>query len=479
MQSDPSTVSLKKVLAFVASFSSSVLAQSGVTVNVGTKFQTIEGFGVSQAFGRAKEIQNAPAALQKQGLDYLFSTTTGAGFTIIRNRIGSGGNGDSILPTSPGSPNGTPSYKWNNDDSGQVWFSKQAMSYGVKTIYADAWSAPGFMKTSGNEATPGFLCGTTGHTCPSGDWRQAYANFLSQYIKLYSQAGIPVTHVGFLNEPDYKPSYSQMQISTNAQEANSFIPTLYNTLRANGQSNIKIACCDAVGWPMAETHTKAMVAAGMEQYLGIVTGHTYSGDANKALSTKLPVWVTEGAPLSIPFTTTWYSNGGEAEGMTWANKLAVGFVNSNLSAFVYWQGFQIRQTQSSSHLVDSSDGVKATPSGIFWAFAMWSRHIRPGARRLGTAGSVANTITGAFQNTDGSIVVVFTNSGAAAQSSKVAFNGFTAGAASAWVTDASRKFASLASTVSAGAVTVSIPARSVVTVKLTGTAAAKLRPRRP
>jgi O-glycosyl hydrolase len=157
MQSEPSAGSLKKALALLACFSSSVLAQSAVTVNVGTKFQTIEGFGVSQAFGRAKEIQNAPASLQKQGLDYLFSTTTGAGFTIIRNRIGSGGNGDSILPTSPGSPSGTPSYRWDNDDRGQVWFSKQAMSYGVKTIYADAWSAPGFMKTSGNEATPGYV----------------------------------------------------------------------------------------------------------------------------------------------------------------------------------------------------------------------------------------------------------------------------------------------------------------------------------
>ena len=58
-----------------------------------------------------------------------------------------------------------------------MWFSKQAISYGVKTIYADAWSAPGFMKTNCNEANGGYLCGTTGHSCSSGDWRQAYANF--------------------------------------------------------------------------------------------------------------------------------------------------------------------------------------------------------------------------------------------------------------------------------------------------------------
>jgi hypothetical protein len=56
---------------------------------------------------------------------------------------------------------------------------------------------------TGNEANGGYLCGTTGHTCSSGDWRQAYANYLVQYVKYYNQAGIPITHLGFLNEPDY------------------------------------------------------------------------------------------------------------------------------------------------------------------------------------------------------------------------------------------------------------------------------------
>jgi O-glycosyl hydrolase len=179
------------------------LAVAQITVNAGSPLHTIDGFGVSQAFGRASQFQSAAAGLQKQALDYLFSTTTGAGFSIIRNRIGSGGSGDSIEPKNPGSPTATPKYTWDNNDSGQVWFSKQAMSYGVKTIYADAWSAPGFMKTNGAETNGGYLCGTTGHTCSSGDWRQAFAKFLVEYIQDYAGAGVPVTHIGFLNEPDY------------------------------------------------------------------------------------------------------------------------------------------------------------------------------------------------------------------------------------------------------------------------------------
>lgn len=143
------------VLVALSGFVASAAAQTSITVNVGTTYQTVAGFGFSQAFGRAAQFQSIASALQKQALDLLFSPSTGAGFTIIRNRIGSGGSGDSIEPNSPGSPSSTPTYVWDNNDSGQVWFSKQAMSYGVSTIYADAWSAPGFMKTSGSDSTPG------------------------------------------------------------------------------------------------------------------------------------------------------------------------------------------------------------------------------------------------------------------------------------------------------------------------------------
>lgn len=143
-------------LLLLAELAGCVAAQTTVTVNAKSTLQTIDGFGFSQAFGRATEFQNANLVAQKQGLDLLFSTTIGAGFSIIRNRIGSGGTGDSIEPTNPGSPSAAPKYNWDGKDSGQVWFSKQAIGYGVKTIYADAWSAPGFMKTSGNEATAGY-----------------------------------------------------------------------------------------------------------------------------------------------------------------------------------------------------------------------------------------------------------------------------------------------------------------------------------
>ncbi|KAG8913968.1 hypothetical protein FRC00_001166 [Tulasnella sp. 408] len=443
------------------------LAQTTVTVNVGSLLQQIDGFGVSQAFGRASQFQNLTDGPRTQGLDYLFSTTTGAGLTIIRNRIGSGGAGDSILPTSPGSPTATPSYVWDGVDAGQVWFSQAAMSYGVKTIYADAWSAPGFMKTNGDQGNGGYLCGVTGETCASGDWRQAYANFLVQYVKYYQQTGIPITHLGFLNEPDLVTSYSSMQ--SDASQAASFIPTLYNTLASNSLSSVKITCCDAVGWSDQKTLTTGLVSAGMEQYLGVFTGHMYGGDPTTPLATSLKSWQSEGADLNDAWCTTWYSSGGLCEGLTWANKISTGIISANLSAYIYWQGVEVNQFQASSYLV-ASDGTTVTPSGRLWAFAMWSRFIRPGAYRVSTSGTVSSVAIGAFKNTDGSVIVVFTNTGSSAQSVTLSFTGFTPSSAAAYLTDNTHTVASTAATLSGGSVTVSVPSYAVLTVKLSGTA---------
>lgn len=49
------------------------------------------------------------------------------------------------------------------------------------------------MKTNNNENNGGSLCGEPGASCASGDWRQAYANYLVQYVKFYQAAGVNIT----------------------------------------------------------------------------------------------------------------------------------------------------------------------------------------------------------------------------------------------------------------------------------------------
>ena len=117
---------------------------------------------------------------------------------------------------------------------------------------------------------PSFLCGTPGHACSSGDWRQAYANFLVKYVQFYKAAGVSVTHLGFLNEPDYKPGYSQMQISTDAAEAIDFLPILSKTVSSAGL-DVKITCCDAVGWGKTKNnYDQAIARAGSQKFMRVL-----------------------------------------------------------------------------------------------------------------------------------------------------------------------------------------------------------------
>lgn len=190
-----------------------------ITVNTEKTFQRFDGMGFCEAFQRGTQIYGADGLSPEnteQVLDLLISNTTGAGMTILRNGIGSSLTNPydlmkSIEINSPGSPGALPNYNWQGTikpgfglDNGQVQLTKDAIARGVRIVYADAWSAPGFMKNNSNDSYGGYLCGVSGIHCPTGDWRQAYADYLVQYLKYYQQEGIPIDYVGFLNEPDLK-----------------------------------------------------------------------------------------------------------------------------------------------------------------------------------------------------------------------------------------------------------------------------------
>jgi O-glycosyl hydrolase len=144
------TLSTLLTAAAVATAATVSPRQSGtITVNLGQTYQRIDGFGFSLAFQRANLITNmSDKTKQKELLDLLFNKTTGAGFTIIRNGIGSTPNSNSdfmntIAPNNPGGPNATPQYVWDGKDSGQLWVTQQAVSlYGVKQVYASELLSP-------------------------------------------------------------------------------------------------------------------------------------------------------------------------------------------------------------------------------------------------------------------------------------------------------------------------------------------------
>ncbi len=439
-------------------------AASSVTINGATTYQTIDGFGFSEAFGQASTLESATSSQQQQILNDLFSPSTGAGFTILRNILPSDSN-HTIEPTSPGSPSAAPTYTWDGNSWGQVALSRQAMSYGVTQIYGDAWSAPGFMKTNGSESNGGTLCGAPGASaCGTGDWRQAYANYLVQYIKDYASSGVPLTGIDFVNEPSFTASYSSM-VMTGAQMAD-FIKILGPTLKNAGLST-HIICCDSEGWNLASGDVSAITGdPAALAYVSTFSSHGYTAAPASPINTASKnIWETEWATFDS-LDNAW-DDGSDASGFTWAQHIYTGLTSANLNAFLYWWGMIGSGTTDNEGLLQLTSSGSVVTSSRLWALANYSRFIRPGAVRIAASSGDSNLQVSAYRNTNGTIAIVILNTSTSdiATSFALQNTGVANGAmATPYLTNGSNNTAAqTAIAVNGSAFSATVPARSLVT----------------
>jgi O-glycosyl hydrolase len=260
----------------------------------------------------------------------------------------------------------------------------------------------------------GSICGVPGETCSSGDWRQAYADYLIQYVKFYRSSGLDISYLGSYNEPSYTTSYASM-LSNGTQSAD-FIKLLGRTIEREGV-DIKLTCCDDFGWDQQEAAMAGLNAVGEDgksasDYLSVITGHGYASAPTYPLSTSLKSWQTEWADLSGHYTPyVFYASGDQGEGLTWARRIQVAFTDANVSAFLYWIGAE--NNLGNSALI-ALNGDEVIPSKRFWAFASFSKFVRPGARRIDarvTPPDATALTVSAFVNADGKVAVQVINNG--------------------------------------------------------------------
>jgi O-glycosyl hydrolase len=449
----------------VAGPSVPAFAASTATVNGGTTFQAITGFGASEGFGEAATVMNASSAVQTQALNLLYGTSGGAGLTILRNEI-SADSGDTIEPTAPSSPSATPSYvslASIDQDMGQLWFAQQVKArFGVTNVFADAWSAPAFMKTNGATDNGGAVCGMSGATCSSGNWEQAYANYLKQYAADYTAAGDPLTYVGPENEANLSTSYDSMQV-TPAQTAQ-FLDVLGPTMAGTGTG---VECCATEGWDYAQQYAAAIEANPTASAdTAVFTSHGYTEAPTTPLSGwSKPAWETEWSTFE-----TWdpaWDDGSDASGLTWAQHIFAGLDSADLSAFLYWWGSTTPSENGDNEGLIQINGSTVSASGRLWALGNFSDFVRPGAVRIGASTSDGNLTLDAFKNTNGTISVVVLNIGSSPDTVSYSLSGTgtpNGATVTPFLTNGSNDIAAQATTsVSGGAFTGTIPARSLET----------------
>jgi glucuronoarabinoxylan endo-1,4-beta-xylanase len=394
---------------------------SDITINEASLQQQISGFGVSSAW--AGSYRNASDA------DYLWSTTKGAGLSLLRIRYGDG-----------------------------LAIAKSAVSYGVRV-----WMTPWGM---GNNGSPGGPYTTT-QSNPNGctgsmpvlSDATGWANALVSYVQNLKNQGVPLYAVSAENEPDscginQTTSYSDVQLAT-------WITTLGPAMKPLGIKVMGPETMNACGFSKYFTAIKNNAAAW--DAVDIFASHEY-GCGTLPVQTSISAankeyWQTEvdtGKASSDP------TGDGIASALLMATTMHNDLTKPNLNAWHLWWVYNA--SGNGGCLYDTTTNVWTKR---LWVMGNYSRFVRPGWKRVGTSGTPpSGVLVSAYINPENSsLSIVAINSNTSAKDLSFYLSGEAPCSLTPYETSASKDLGQGAAlSVSQARVTVTLAAQSVTTL---------------
>jgi glucuronoarabinoxylan endo-1,4-beta-xylanase len=414
--------------AITSSCGAGTSTSSDVVVNLSSLQQKISGFGVSSAW--------AGSYADPSHADYLWSTTTGAGLSLLRIRYGDG-----------------------------LTIAKSAATYGV-TVWMCPWG------TGTNGAKGGTY--TTTQTNPNGCTGSmpvltnptGFAGALVTWVQNAKTQGVPIYAVSAGNEPDScgindTTSYSAAQMAT-------WIETLGPAM---ANIDVKVMAPETMNWYGFPSYFTAIqnnaVAYG---HVSIFAGHRYGLGpdstnsavvaANKAIAadTSKEYWETE---VDTGTASGDSSGDGIASALLMAKQMHADLTVANLNAWHLW--WLYNASGNGGFLFDTTNKVW---SKRLWVLGNYSRFVRPGYRRVSTSGTVPSGVllTAYTNQADGTVVVVAVNNNTSATNVSLFITGAAPCSMTPYVTSSSDSLASkTAVTVSGSRFTFSLGSQSVTT----------------
>jgi glucuronoarabinoxylan endo-1,4-beta-xylanase len=433
-------------LVFFASSSNA----ANVTVNVDytNQRQTVEGFGASVTWV-ANDLDAFSPARQTQILELLYDTTKpGAGLSWVRV-------GSFLCDYNP-SPG---VFDWNfwGIQSGMRWLQRVNTAYGVNKYVVSTWSPPAWMKDNNS-------CINGGHMRS-----QFYPNLAALKIQWLqnakAQLGFEAQVESVQNEPDHRAGYDSCEWTTT--EMNTFVVNhLKPALTSSGLISKLMApevsfysnFDNAWGFPLLND-------ANMRAVVNIVATHGY-GRTDKfetpcasCAQYNKPIWQTEDSNLDGRY------NGSIDEGMGWSTDIFKALNSGRFSAWFYWWVMTLQNDNQGLLNVNPATDSVQIPKRLY-VVGQFSRFIRPGSVMLGSTSSDATLQVTAVRPTTGSVAIVLANTGKTSHTVTVNLTGTNPPASvTPHRTSASENQAPLSPiNISAGAFTITIPVKSVVTV---------------
>ncbi len=454
------SVVIMSSLLLVRSQSAKADSGAGVTVNWNETHQSIDGFGVADPWP-ADFLQSFAEPARSEMVSLLFSQDRGAGFSILRSEIGSGGGAPANTNTQTIEPS-QGNFTWNVD-AGQVWLMHQAQSYGVNQFESTAWSPPAWMKTNNSVTNGGSL---------RTDMYQAYADYLAAYVQGYhSHFGVDTSAISPANEPDVTQTYQSANWT--GEQFRTFVRDYLKPTFVKDGITTKILLPEPSCWNdvlggknfAGPTLSDPQAAAGVD----IVAGHDYCNNANTPFTQAKQLgkqqWETEVSNFGSPPANPWIS-----DGLQWANRIYTNLVQAESNAWFFWLATHPASLNNADNQAllyqDSSNNTFSITKRLF-AIGNYSRFIRPGYVRIGaTSNPTSNVNLSAYKDPGNSkvVIVAVNNDTSNSQNLNISVNGFSPTYLTPYVTSALESLEQNTSVpFSNGSAAVTLPPASITT----------------
>lgn len=377
-----------------------------IAVDSTERYQKVLGFGAALTDASCALLSQLSPQQRRELLSELFGPA-GLGLSVGRTCIGSSDYSTSAysFDDAPGPDPELKKFSIDHDRSYILPTLRAAREINPDLfLFSSPWSPPGWMKAGGS-----LLGGSM-----RKEYFASYAEYFVKFLQGYAADGVKINAVTVQNEVDTDQN-GRMPAALWGQEYEiEFVKKHLGPALERASLDTKIWILDH-NYSLWGRALDELSDPGVFKYVDGVAWHGYDGtpDAMKRVQDTFPTknaYWTEGGPdyTSPEYTTDW---------VEWSRTFSR-ILRNSAQCIVCWNIVldehgrpNIGPFSCGGLVTINSKTHEITRSGQYWAFAHYSKMVKRGARVIGSHGDLTGTEHVAFENPDGSRVLVITNEG--------------------------------------------------------------------
>ena len=379
-------------------------AANSITVDSAKSFQPILGFGAAFTDASCYTFNRLDAAARETLFHELFHPSE-MGLSVCRTCVGSSDYSTEAYTYDEGDPDPELTrFSIAHDRAYLLPVLREARKVNPDLfLFSSPWTPPGWMKSNKS-----MLGGNMQRR-----YMASYANYFVKFLQGYEAEGVPVNAITVQNEVDTDQDGRMPQCTWPMEYEADFVRQFLGPTFEKNNIKTKIWIVDhnynLWGRAIAELETP-----DVRKYTNAIAWHGYAGKPEWMMRVlqaypEVEMYWTEGGP---DYTDPNYLK----DWTTWTTTF-IGILRNGCRSITGWNLAldehgkpNIGPFNCGGMVTIHSQTKEITRSGQHWAFAHFSRFVKRGSHRLESTGG-GEIAHAAFQNPDGSRVLVLANSG--------------------------------------------------------------------